>query len=73
MSGHGAFADEQDEGKRLTLGVLENGVQADGVGLEGLAVAQRFTAALKGHRRGTVCRWGGTNQRRLKQMAIHKI
>ena len=70
---HGASAVEQDEGKRLRLGVFDNGVQADGIGLEVLAAAQRLTAALEGHRRGTVCRWGGTNQRRLKELAIHKI
>src|SRR5262249_55393711 len=64
---HGAAADDQDEGEREPVGLPGDGVQADGVGREELAVAERGKAAGQGHRRGAGCRWGGANRSRLRQ------
>src|SRR5262249_32922726 len=64
---HGAVADGQDEGERVEGRLPDDGVQADGGGLEDLAVAGRGTVAVEGHRRGVVCRWGGANRSRLTQ------
>src|SRR5262249_4911481 len=64
---HGAVADGQDEGERVEGRLPDDGVQADGGGLEDLAVAEWVTVAVEGHRRGSVCRWGGANRSRLTQ------
>src|SRR5262245_7902878 len=62
-----AVADGQDEGEWFEVGLLDHGVQADGGGLEELAVVERLTVAGQGDCRGPVCRWGGTNRSRLTQ------
>src|SRR5262249_12068020 len=64
---HGAVADGQDEGERVEGRLPDDGVQADGGGLEDLAVAEWVTVAVEGHRRGSVWRWGGANRSRLTQ------
>src|SRR5262249_21796718 len=64
---HGAVADGQDEGERVEGRLPDDGVQADGGGREDLAVAEWVTVAVEGHRRGSVCRWGGANRSRLTQ------
>src|SRR5262249_40215631 len=64
---HGAVADGQDEGERVEGRLPDDGVQADGGGLEDLAGGEWGTVAVQGHRRGSVCRWGGANRSRLTQ------
>src|SRR5262249_45146982 len=64
---HGAAADDQDEREWQPVGLPDDGVQADGSGLEEVAAVERLAAANEGDRRGTVCRWGGANQRRLNK------
>ena len=60
-------ANGQDERKRLSVGLLDDGVQADGIGSEEMAGAERLAVVSQGDRWGAVCRWGGANQRRLTQ------
>src|SRR5262249_58533773 len=62
---HGAPADGEDEGERQPVGVSDDGIQADGIGIEEMAAVERLATVSEGDRRGAVCRWGGANQRRL--------
>src|SRR5262249_16380409 len=43
----------------------DDGVQADGIGSEEVAAAERLAAVSQGDHRGAGCRWGGTKPRRL--------
>ena len=62
----GAAEARQDEGEREPGGVPDDGVQADGVGIKGLAIVERFAAAGRGRPRDHVHRWDQGEARRLR-------
>src|SRR5262249_8902247 len=61
----GAVADGKDQGVRDACGVSDDGVQADAIGLAGLASAQRLGAAGGGDQGDRVRGWDKERGRRL--------
>jgi hypothetical protein len=42
----------------MSVGLLNDGFQANGIGREEVAIVKRLAAVNEGNYRGAVCRWG---------------